>query len=381
MTTNRYRFFALFVGVILLSSLFACSPAAYEFDVIERIGVNSGTVYALASRDCNYCDEDGAPRYFSSDDLGQTWEEVISPTIDIVQILNGDDNTQNTVCLPTDSFICYRIAGEERVETSSDSGNTWQVDWRIPNGRKYYMQRHSSYGPFPQTIPLDLQIIETNAGHYVVVAMGNQGVLVKSLDGNWNRYSVGTAVPTPYQASSFAEANQVLLLPEQVIIILIALCLFLLLSVCTWLLMYLKADALLRRKISRACMPFGLPILLFLVYGLVGLVGGRYVRDLIDAFQGPIFIMSLLGFLITWLAVFIVSIKRRFVLFALLACIGFSVLSYFGLFFPFQLWALGAISVYETAGVIALVLGISILIISIIAEKRITPLAVKQDAG
>lgn len=293
----------------------------------------------------------------------------------MLQALNLDIDNPTSICSSVDKQICYRITNQEQVGTSYDGGATWQVDWQIPAGRKYYMQKHDSY-PRPDTVPLDIGIVESNSGLIVVVAMGNQGVLVKSPDGNWNRYAVGTAAPTPYYATDFSEANEVLY-DERIAIVLIAVCFFLILSICIWISAYVNSDVLLRKNILRACSPLGISIMIFLLYYLALFISPFYISKLIESFQLFVILAPFMGFIVSWLWIIIVSIRKQFSLLALVASIGFSLLTYFCLLFIFQLWALGTIPVYETAKLIDWVLGISVFLMGIIAEIRIAPLAMK----
>jgi hypothetical protein len=145
--------------------------------------------------------------------------------------------------------------------------------------------------------------------------------------------------------------------------------------------MYLNSDGVLRRRIFRASSPFVITFGVFLLYWILIFSGVRYIVDFLYELQVLVVILPFLGFIISWLAVIIATIKRRFIVFAFLSAIGFSLLSYFGMFLPFQLWALGSIPVYETARIFVWILGISILITGIVLERRIAPLAVKQSNG
>jgi hypothetical protein len=55
-----------------------------------------------------------------------------------------------TVCDPEKPQTCYRITGAEQVEGSLDGGQTWQVVWQVPWGRRKYMERFIARQPDPQ---------------------------------------------------------------------------------------------------------------------------------------------------------------------------------------------------------------------------------------
>jgi len=376
---NHSRLLLVSLMGILFALLSGCSPPAFHVFVVEEIGVQDNIVYVRASQNCNYCDDELLGYvYYASDDQGQNWKEVTTPSNAIVQMLEPDQNKQSSVCLSVDTQICYRIASSQNVELSMDSGATWETDWQIPSGRTYYMQRRSPY-LFPDTNLFDIQTIETNTGHSVVVAMGNQGVLVKSTDGAWGRIPVGKATPIPFQAASISEANEVLIYNEGIILVLIAIGFFIVLSVFAWYSLYVKSDAALRRKILWACLPFGISFTIFTCYLLAGFAGIRSVIEALDGLQVLILVLPLLGLFVTWIAIILlISVRVRLGLLTLLATVGLSILSYYFMFFPFQLWALGIIPVYEFARVIVWVVGIAVLFGAMSAETKIAPLVVKQ---
>lgn len=388
MKVQHVRFLVLiFIGILILY-LPACTPAPYHFIVVEKIAVDQDIIYARASQDCNFCEDIVGLIYYVSQDNGQTWEEITSPTEDVLQKLADKQNNQPALCLSPDSRICYQITGKEQVEISNDSGVTWQIDWQIPAGRKLYMERRV-LGLNPDTIPFDIQTMESEAGYFVIVAMGNQGVLVKSSDGNWNRFAVGLAVPTPYQAANFNEAGDVLY-SELYLSILIAVVSLVLLSLCVWLFVYINADKLLRKRVFRSCVPFLFSITLFLSYFLfiyfarrVGLLEGpRYYsflsnfRFFIRAILFVVYASPIIGFFATWFSVIYIS-PNKISLLTFPLCIVFSIILYFGIYSPFLLWALGTISVYETALVISSLVGIIFVLIALITEFRIAVLAVR----
>jgi len=109
------------------------------------------------------------------------------------------------VCESTQPNLCYRIAQKEQVEESRDGGKTWRIAWSIPPGRRAYMERVGSGAPSRRIDmgPYDLALVGppgTNGLHTLVVAMGDQGILVRTPEGAWERYGVWAAKPTPFAA-------------------------------------------------------------------------------------------------------------------------------------------------------------------------------------
>ena len=382
MRTKHPRFSLLLLIGITFSFLSACGPPGYNFIVVEKISVSKNVVYVRASQDCNNCQTIEGFVYYASHDNGQTWEEVTSPTNEVLQILKQKQNKQSPVCILIETKVCYRITYKEQVDISNDGGVTWQSDWQIPAGRKDYMQK-LFVGPGPTIIPFDIQVTESAIGHFVVVAMGNQGVLVKSPDGNWNRYAVGLAVPTPYQAANFREATDVLS-TEHYLTILIAFCSFLLLSFWAWATIYIKSDKMLRKNILASCLVFLFSIVILPSYYIflssspnIGWLESLHFRYIIAGVRIITNILPFISFWVTWLMVIRISLNKDLGLLTLLLSVVFSVTLYFCILLPFQLWALGTISVYETALVISWLVGIIVVLIALISEFRIAVLAIK----
>jgi len=70
----------------------------------------------------------------------------------------------------------------------------------------------SSSGLESLPTPKDLKVIGINGSHMVIVAMGKQGLLTKTTDGDWLRRGVviksnyeRSALPSPYKASDFED--------------------------------------------------------------------------------------------------------------------------------------------------------------------------------
>ena len=386
MTTKalKHILLILIIGILILS-LSACTPSSHPYISVEKIGIIDKAIYISASQHCVFCRETEIKTglvYYASEDDGQTWEEITLPGEEIMQILGHDQNKQSAGCLSTNSHICYQITGKEQVEISNDGGATWKIDWQFPIGRKLYMERRT-LGLSPDTIPFDIQTLESNNRYFVIVALGNQGVLVKLPDGNWNRYAVGTAVPIPYQAANFREAGDVLY-SESFSMILIAIGSLLSLSLCVWIIVYVNSDKLLRKKILTSCLVFLFSIVILPSYYIflssspnIGWLESLHFRYIIAGVRIITNILPFISFWVTWLMVIRISLNKDLGLLTLLLSVVFSVILYFCILLPFQLWALGTISVYETALVISWLVGIIVVLIALISEFRIAVLAIK----
>jgi hypothetical protein len=135
----------------------------------------------------------------------------------------------------------------------------------------------------------------------------------------------------------------------------------------------------LGRRVLIACLPFVLSISVFVLYYLLA-VSNLFSPRFFGGLQTFIVVLPIIGFVITWLGVILVSRKKGMGFLAIILGVIFSVLLYLCIFFPFQLWALGTIQVYETAQVIAWVVGIITLLIGITTEIKIATAAVKQTS-
>jgi hypothetical protein len=132
---------------------------------------------------------------------GVNWEETWGQEIpaNVLEELQQQVQLPLTLCLPEDQNICYRITGQEQVEESLDSGQTWGVAWKIPFGRRYFMDR-VNWGPCSHPVdpgPFDMVVIGSQRSR-VLFASGSEGVLIRNEDGSFSRHEVLGATPTPY---------------------------------------------------------------------------------------------------------------------------------------------------------------------------------------
>lgn len=184
----------LMLSVASLTAL-ATSPPLYER--VVRVMGDSQVIYA---RLVHHGSTQRTLTVFSQDG-GRTWQE----TFNAPSALAEDVTLPRIVCESTQPNLCYRIAQKEQVEESRDGGKTWRIAWSIPPGRGAYMERVGSGAPSGRIDmgPYDLALVGppgTNGLHTLVVAMGDQGVLVRTPEGAWERYGVWAAKPTPFAA-------------------------------------------------------------------------------------------------------------------------------------------------------------------------------------
>jgi len=198
------------MGLASIASV-ASAVCHYSYN-IERLVSHGNDIYA-ASREIY-----AAPKeyvFVRSQDGGQSWDPLSSSEDlppQVLKTFEQDLDLPKVLCAPENPQMCYRVAGKEMVEASNDGGESWQIVWEIPAGRRQYMQRVKNL-PGPPNCgsvlnigPHDIAILAYGNTHIAVVAMGTQGVVVRSPDGIWQRFSVINATPIPYQADNIIDA-------------------------------------------------------------------------------------------------------------------------------------------------------------------------------
>jgi hypothetical protein len=139
------------------------------------------------------------------DALGNRWERVVAVPEAVFETAVEPVTLPLTACLADDPLICYRIEGDEKVLESDDGGESWRTAWKVPAGRRLFMERAAVNKGAVDMGPNDLLITGTGNNHQVFVAMGNEGVLRRDEDGSWERQPVGSAEPTPFRATTLLE--------------------------------------------------------------------------------------------------------------------------------------------------------------------------------
>ena len=187
------------------------------------------------------------------------------------------------VCDPADVQHCFRIIGEERVEESLDGGGTWQIGWEVPWGRRRYMDRttHNRLLSLCGKSEVDMgpyDIAFADDGR-LLVAMGTEGLLGRTPEGEWVRESALGNDPAPYTGdiSNFISDT----LPELVSAVLLAGIVGVALSFATWLRLLSGAtanDASENRSTSWAWRPAWLVVVgIVLFLGMFAVSGWQSV--------------------------------------------------------------------------------------------------------
>ena len=220
-TVRRKSPLRIFAVIIVLgvaaSSVVGMSCAPVQS--VERVAVVDGVAYAkIVWRDPK-SPAGGAyglspsfdPFFVQSKDGGYSWEKA--PTLpDAAQIsFAGELPFPKTLCRESKATPCFRIDGQERVEESSDGGQSWRIAWQVPANRQEYVDRIrnawdiTGCGRVISFRAVDAAQFLGPRETSVVVAMGGEGVTVRDSTGHWTRVTVLDARPTPWvDASPFA---------------------------------------------------------------------------------------------------------------------------------------------------------------------------------
>ena len=185
------------LGLASLASL-ATAPCIPVLPV-ERLVVYEGSAYALI-----FPESPEGSVFRSESGTGWTGLATADVPKQVLALASAPVDLPKTVCVPQQERTCYRAAGEESLQATSDGGATWQTVWRSPAARRSYMQRVADRHGQPIACgkeidlrAMDVAVLGVGPDHLAVVALGNEGVLVGRADGDWSHAGIGSAQPTP----------------------------------------------------------------------------------------------------------------------------------------------------------------------------------------
>ncbi len=399
--TIKKRLLSIFIVMVIVPILIACDPPCREYLSIEHVYVIGTTGFLLAKQKssfgmgvCEYKDY-----FYESDDLLQTWYGVLPSDTQIIQMTVEPIDYHVSECVPDDPMLCYRIQGSPSIEMTKDGGKTWTIDWISPPGREEYMDRgpeiSSMIGVDPDVVPFDLTILAVNNGYFVLVALGNQGVLIKNTSGVWIQAGVPPITkyqklgkPLPTQAKNITEAFSSIKI-ESNWMILGSILYFLVMSIVGWSMIWNKLDHSDRHKFWKLSVPFIVIATAGFIYGIVGRLLTLFSKDItFTLFESNIEVILcacpaifIAAFFASWILAALNAPRKRFVLFMLFVDFGSSIILDAFVIVSLMLWALGVIPYYVSALVMMGSMCIVIILLTIIVNAFFASRAAKNNTN
>ncbi|MBN1966549.1 MAG: hypothetical protein JW910_17995 [Anaerolineae bacterium] len=327
-----------FVTVVYALGLFgtlATSPGMTDYGITCLFPQEDATLIAL--NDGTYL-----RRFFVSTDGGFTWEETEDITIE--ESCTYWNREEILLTDPEDEETLYRLYSGESIQRSSDGGATWTqaYDPEVVNQdvRAYY--RAMDYVGTGQTMyrPGPLDAVFDPTSHNLVIAMGLNGILLRTPDDQWQWIEVGPYALDDIHRPSMIPTIVSPQLPHAIVLGALA----------------FASIVLTRRHNWRG----GL-----LVLGWAGwIISIALLSATLDFFAAPI-VIGVVGF--TALIAIVLGLitiydlrreHRMWLTFAGLAALAVAVL----FLLPYALWSQGTIPRYRTASVFAVVLAGAMLV-------------------
>ena len=373
----KNRRLILIVTVLLLTFIsLACYPASFSYLIVDQVFDFNGMPYLHASQKIAYGGNVFPVKdyYFTTYTMGKTWFEVESLPHDTPVDPIDPKQTNLAVCVPDQLQTCYRIKGQERIEVSYDGGMTWQIDWQLPAGRAAFMNRNAAINADMQvdTVPYDFRIFADGSQYTVIVAMGNQGVVVRSPSGKWDRVAVSKqgksnhdedesfllGYPLPIQADTFPEAEEYIFL-ESFLAKLGAYLFVIMFSKVGLNRRTVGVDGEYKKTISIPKKLIRWSIAIFVAYWVIYFVVAfnlsfenpimEFLYDTEEIHSRMILFVPLLGVLGAWVWAIFDSPERMNTLWFALRLLGCAALFLAGIWVPFLLWTFNVIPIYEIA--------------------------------
>ncbi len=375
---SKRAWLALAFGVLATA---ATSPPP-PIPVFQRLYEEGGRLYAYDAHGYYSLTGAGGPLAISKDG-GRTWTAFSS------RDLGPTSSRERAVqaCDPENAQLCFRI-GPAQVESSLDGGETFQVAWSVPNGRRLFMERETRGGGLLLSKSIDIgpyDLIFTppvgpNRLSTVVFAMGNEGVLLRTSEGIWERIAILNARPTAFSAKDAFDALWIISVETDVVAFLVLLTISFL--------SYRAASTLKRLgsspiSVDWAVQPLVLMDFLFVIgwglWALGGLywtgaftIGGLPFVWALSELSRPILIVPMvfiivpyIGIIWAWKRIAKLPLKPDAAVGAFWRTVVIAVGLALGTFGPFVLWTVGVIPLYELAVALAIVLALVVFAIGI----------------
>ncbi len=315
-----------------------------------------------------------ANQVFFSDDGGLTWHEDtpgIAECSDPFRSyrFDGPNSTSWQVNDPANPSLLYRFTRGVAIDSSRDSGQTWQQEVNLgsEDARAHLIQRNFyslPVGPFDA-------VMHSKSGN-LIVAMGREGVLVRTAQGEWRWVTVGT-----YAVPEIHSLNQLLSLLDGEIWLAIVL---LLLAMST---LILVARLLGRRQARQRLMV----VLLVITWSgwciiLLGFRPAIYTRGQWDPYPDLMALaIGVVALLAGALALREIRLLWRENQRGVISTLIIAVIIMLIFLLPFVLWVQGVIPFYATASVAAPIVTIVGLITGCFYLRRLNRVATQQTTS
>ncbi len=310
----------------------ANSPGNVDFGINCLIESGS-SILAVSERAYDYI-------VYVSGDGGLSWQEASTPLAEWPDCAGWRGGNKWQITDPWRPNVQYRFRPSEGIDRSEDNGQTWFQEIGLSEigseARETYFQL-SNPGSIMRAGPLDAITDPINAN--LIVAMGQEGVLVRSTDGRWQWVQVG-----PYSQRTFDKAQflQVLVSGE--------------LSLAGLLIILLLSTIIQPVRNDIKCLEMSALALAWLTWGCgVLFFGPAYRQDsLLNWSVGIILATCVLsGGSLAIMDVLNVFYEKRT---ALLPMFGISFVTAFLFLLPYALWTQGNIPHHSTATLFAITL-------------------------
>ena len=283
-----------------------------------------------------------------------------------------------TTCDPLVPTHCYRIDGTARVEESRNGGESWATAWQPPASREDFRQRLAggilfNCGKTPDLQTFDLLLIPGEPASTLLVAMGNEGLLVHPAQGGWQAVGISTApndrwgiriVPTPFAVRSLGEAINTTT-SELLLAVTVGLLTWSILSIWMRENILNQIETPTEKKIKSFTLPAKITFLwTLLIPAAIIYLTPRNAMLLLSYLASPFWIV--LAGLVVWhifnLPANIPSTLRQLERYVFLCGIGIISMGWM----PMGLWAYGLIERYVTALVLSIGIGLAAIAGSVI---------------
>jgi hypothetical protein len=379
---KKNRKFLILIFTILLISL-ACVPPGYIYDSVDKIYIYKGRIFLSISEINGYMGniQNEVPKILYSDNEGKSWGSYTENNDEIKSALLQRKIKEVQVCTHHDPPTCFRISGQEEIQVSTDGGKSWKVDWDETRGRKSFLDRDTfirNNKSGAETIPMDIGLLEGIDQYKLFVTMGTQGILVRDMNGNYQKYSV-TKDNKPLSVRTTTFENLIdTITSELYIICIVSLFHFLIASVFIWRSLFRFCTGETKIRLDRINSLLWLSVWLF-ICSLIVTSAFNVMTHMLKAGFEPLYVgvvpitlwsITFISILFSWILIIKKTATLKFNKQFVISALFFSGLIIPICVVPFVLWATGIVTQYEVALCLSVILGLVIFILNGFTQKN-----------